>query len=114
MNFILRILVNAAVVYFLALILNGVHVHSFWTAVVFSLVLSFLNALVKPLLIILTLPITILTLGLFLIIINVCIILLAAKLVNGISIDGFFWALVFGFAQSVISSILIKAQKTDD
>ena len=111
MQFILRILITAAVAYGLSMILKGVHFNSFMTAIIFSLVLSFLNAIVKPLLIILTLPLTILTLGLFLLVINVIIILLAGKFVDGIRIDGFLWAFIFGLLLSVITSAIIKLEK---
>lgn len=112
MQFLLRILITAAVAYGLSMVLSGVHIDTFFTAIIFALVLSFLNSIVKPLLVILTLPLTIITLGLFLLVINVIIILLAGKFVHGIRIDGFFWALIFGFLLSFISSILIKMEKS--
>jgi putative membrane protein len=70
MNFVLRILITAVVAFALSSVLPGIHIHSFGTAIVLSLVLAILNFLLKPILIILTLPITILTFGLFLLIIN--------------------------------------------
>jgi putative membrane protein len=79
-------------------------IDSYGTAVIFVLVLGILNAIIKPLLIILTLPITIFTLGLFLLVINVLMVLLAGKFVSGIHIDGFFWAFIFGILLSFISS----------
>ncbi len=112
MQFILRILITAAVAYGLSLVLNGVHITSFTTAIIFALVLSFCNAIVKPILIILTLPLTIITLGLFLLVINVIIILLASKFVHGIRIDGFLWAFIFGLLLSVITSVLVKIEKS--
>ena len=63
MNFLLRIVIIALVAFGLAYVLSGVHVDTFWTALVFALVLAVLNVLVKPILIILTLPLTIITLG---------------------------------------------------
>lgn len=107
MNIIVRLLVNAGVIYGLAYILKGIHINSFWTALVFALVLGLVNLIVKPLLIILTIPLTILSLGLFLFVINALMVLLAAKLVNGITVDGFWWALLFGFLISVVSSLLL-------
>jgi putative membrane protein len=104
MNFIIKLLITAAVAYGLSAILTGVHIDDFKTAIIFALVLAALNAIVKPILIILTLPITILTLGLFLFVINAIIILMASKFTNGIRIDGFFWALIFSFILSVFSS----------
>jgi putative membrane protein len=106
MNFIIRLLVTAAVAYGLSHFLSGVHIPDFKDAVIFALVLSILNLLVKPLIILFTLPITILTLGLFLFVINAIIILLAAKLIHGIRVDGFLWALIFSLILSVVSSAL--------
>ena len=111
MQFILRILITAAVAYGLSMILKGVHIDTFITAIIFSLVLSLLNAIVKPILIVLTLPLTVLTLGLFLLIINVIIILLAGHFVKGIRIDGFLWAFIFGLLLSLITSVLVKMEK---
>ena len=106
MNFIIRLLVTAAVAYGLAHFLSGVHIPDFKDALIFALVLAVLNAIIKPILIILTLPITIVTLGLFLFVINAIIILLADKAMDGVRIDGFWWALIFSLILSVISSIL--------
>lgn len=107
MKFLTNLLITAIAVYLVAKLLNPhVVIESFSTALVFALVLAFLNAIVKPLIIILTLPITIVTLGLFLLVVNVLVILLADHFVSGINIDGFFWALIFGFLLAVISSVL--------
>lgn len=107
MNFIIRLLISALVAFGLSKILEPhVQIDSYITALVFVMALGLLNAIVKPILVILTLPITILTLGIFLIILNVLMVVLAGKWVNGIYIDGFWWALVFGLLLSVISSAL--------
>ncbi|MES2646718.1 MAG: phage holin family protein [Bacteroidota bacterium] len=106
MNFIIRLLVTAAVAYGLAHFLSGVHIPDFKDAVIFALALAVLNAIVKPILILLTLPITIITLGLFLFVINAIIILLADSAMDGVKVDGFLWALVFSLILSVVSSIL--------
>ena len=109
MNFIIRLLISGAIAYLLSKILSGVHIDSIGTAIIFALVLAFLNAVVKPILVILTLPVTVLTVGLFLFVINALIILLAAKLMNGIKIDGFWWALLFSIILSIFSSAVQKA-----
>lgn len=109
MNFILRLLISGIIVYVLSKILSGVHISDIGTAIIFALVLACLNAIIKPILIFLTLPITIVTLGLFLFVINALIILLAAKLMNGIRIDGFWWALLFSIILSVFSSAINAA-----
>ena len=107
MNFIVRLLISALVAFGLSKILEPhVQIDSFITALVFVMALGLLNAIVKPILIILTLPITILTLGIFLIILNVLMVILAGKLVNGIYIENFWWAFVFGVLLSFISSAI--------
>jgi putative membrane protein len=106
MAFIIRIIVSAIVAFGLSYILKGVHINQFTTALLLALVLAVLNAIVKPILIILTLPITIITFGLFLFVINAIIILLASDLIKGFSVDGFWWALIFSFLLSIITSVL--------
>jgi len=106
MNFLIRLLITAAVAYGLSTVLSGVHIDGFTTALIFALVLAVLNAIVKPLLLLLTLPITIITLGLWLFVINAIIILIADKFIKGIQVDGILWALIFSLLLSVLSSIL--------
>ena len=106
MNFILRLIISGIIAYVLAKILSGVHISNITTAIIFALVLACLNAIVKPILVLLTLPITVVTLGLFLFVINALIILLADKLLDGIRVDGFWWALIFSVILSVFSSAL--------
>lgn len=113
MNFILRMLLTALAVLLLANILPGVSVESYWIAVLVAVVLSLLNLLVKPLLVILTLPVTLITLGLFLLVINAIIILLASKLVSGFAVDGFWTALLFSLLLSLLQAILFTFLKDD-
>ena len=108
MNFIIRILVIAAIAYGLANIMPGVHINTYWTAIVVAFVLGLLNFFIKPVLVILTLPITILTLGLFLLVINTIIILLDSKFVHGFQVDGFWSAFWFGLVLSLISSLVFS------
>lgn len=108
MNILLRIIISAVVAFGLSYVLNGVHIDSFVTAFILAIVLGLLNIFVKPLLIILTLPITIVTLGLFLFVINALIILLAAKFIHGFRVDGFWWALLFSLLLSVLTSFLYR------
>lgn len=108
MNIILRIIISAVVAFALSYVLRGVHLQSFVTALVLATVLGLLNLVVKPILIILTLPITLFTFGLFLFVINALIILLAAKFVNGFQVDGFWWALLFSLLLSVLTSFLYR------
>lgn len=104
MNFIIRLLITAVVAYGLSSILSGVHIPDFKDAFILALVLAFLNVFLKPILIILTLPISIITLGIFLFVINAAIILLADRFIDGIQIDGFWWALIFSLILSLVSS----------
>ncbi|MFZ9031021.1 MAG: phage holin family protein [Robiginitalea sp.] len=113
MKFILRLLLSALAVVLLSNILPGVHVATFGIAVIVALVLSLLNFLVKPLLIILTLPVTIITFGLFLLVVNALIILMASGLVSGFTVDGFWWALLFSLLLSLVQSILFAFLKED-
>ncbi|MFY0253089.1 phage holin family protein [Chitinophaga sp. 30R24] len=114
-SFLLRILVSALAAMITALLLKpAVKVDSFITALILALVLSLLNALVKPVLVLLTFPVTIITLGLFLFVINALIILLAAKLVPGFKVDGFWWALLFSIVMTIINSILISIAGGND
>lgn len=112
MKFIIRLLITAAVAYGLSMILSPhILIDSYVTALIFSLVLAFLNAIIKPVLVFLTLPITILTLGIFLLIINVLMVMLADRLVNGIHIQNFLWAFIFGILLSLITSALVNIEK---
>ena len=113
MNFILKLLLNAVAVFVLAEILNGVYVDDYITSILVAVVLSILNALVKPILVILTLPVTILSLGLFLFIINALIILLADRLIDGFSVDGVWTALLFSILLCILQSLLHSFLKSD-
>jgi len=111
MKFILRILLSAIAVVILSKILPHVSVDTYYTAIIVAIVLSLLNFIVKPILVILTLPVTIVTLGLFLLIINAIIILLADKLIDGFVVDGLWWALLFSLCLSFLQSILFSLLK---
>ncbi len=106
MGFIIRLLVSGLAVFITAKVLPGVTVDGFLTAIIVAVVLGVLNAVVKPVIQILTLPITVITLGLFLLIINAAIILLADYFVSGFSVDGWIMALVFSFIITIVSSVL--------
>lgn len=106
MNFLTRLLITALVAFGLSYLLPGIHFDSLVPALIFALVLAILNMLVKPILTILTFPITIITLGLFLLVINAVIILLADKLVDGFKTDGFWSALLFSIVLSVTTSLI--------
>jgi putative membrane protein len=113
MNFLLKILFVAAVSFGLAHVLPGIHVDTFWTALVFAVVLAILNIFIKPLLILFTLPVTIITLGLFLFVINAIVVLLASRFVTGFMIDNFWWGLLFSLLLSLFAYILDKQMEKD-
>jgi putative membrane protein len=106
MGFILKVLVTAVAAYFAAWILPGVEINDVTTAVIVALVLALLNTFVKPILVILTIPVTVITLGLFLLVINILMIKWTDSLVDGFSVDGWLTALFFSLIVSVISSLL--------
>jgi putative membrane protein len=114
MSFLLRIVITAVVAFALSYVLKGIQIDSFWTAIVLSLVLAVLNFLLKPILVILTLPITIVTFGFFLFIINALIVWFAGKLVGGFHVDSFFWALLFSLLLSLLTSLLYKERDRED
>jgi putative membrane protein len=105
MNMIIRFLLNGLAVFLTAYLLPNVDVDGYGTALIVALVLSIANVIVKPILILFTIPITILTLGLFLLVINAIIILLADYLVDGFYVDGFWWALLFSLILSIFNSL---------
>lgn len=113
MRLIIRILLTAVAVFLIAEFLPGVSVASYVTAIIVAVVLAILNLIVKPILVILTLPVTILTLGLFLLVINAIIILLADSFVTGFGVDGFWIALIFSLLLSVFQSILFSILGSD-
>lgn len=113
MNIFIRLLVNALAVFILAYVLNGVTVDGYLGAIIVAIVLSLLNLLIKPILVILTLPVTIVTLGLFLLVINALMILLASNLIDGFSVSGFWTALLFSVLLSFLQSVLQPLLKDD-
>jgi len=106
MNFILKIVLTAVAVLVIAHFLPGVSVVNFTSSVIVAVVLALLRVTIKPILIILTLPVTIITLGLFLLVINALIILLADNLIDGFHVTGFWIALLFSLILSIFESIL--------
>ncbi|UFH36674.1 phage holin family protein [Flavobacterium acetivorans] len=106
MKLILKILITAALVVFISRFMPGVHVAGFTTALFVAIVLGLLNIFIKPILVILTLPVTILSLGLFLLVINALMILLCSNIVGGFGVDSFWTALLFSVILSLSQSIL--------
>jgi len=108
MKIILRVLLSAFAVLIIAHFLSGVTVDNYTSAIIVAIVLGLLRLLVKPILVILTLPVTIVTLGLFLFVINASIVLLASNLIAGFAVSGFWVALLFSLLLSLFQSVLFS------
>jgi putative membrane protein len=127
MNFLLKLLISTIAVMITAYFLDGVtmgnnqfittsspELNKLITALFVAIVLAFLNSIVKPVLTLLSLPITFFTLGFFLLVINALIILFADKLVDGFKVDGFWTALWFSLVLSLVSGILDLIKGKED
>ena len=114
MKTFLKILLTALAVVVLANILPGIAVEGYGAAIIVAIVIALLNMFIRPILVFFTLPATIVTLGLFLFVINACIILLADKLVDGFKVSGFFAALLFSILLSVFRSVLFSLLNEDN
>jgi len=112
MKFLVNLVLNALAIMLTAYFLPGIHVDGFVSALLLAAVLAVLNVTVKPVMVILTIPVSVLTLGLFLIVINAGVILLADYFIPGTNIDGFWWAIIFGFIVSIFNSIFFSLAGT--
>ncbi|MES2732609.1 MAG: phage holin family protein [Bacteroidota bacterium] len=106
MNFLIRLLLSGVAVFASAYFIPGVTVNGYGTALLVAIILALLNVTVKPILTLLTIPVTILTLGLFLLVINVIIIYIADALIANFTVNGFLPALFFSIVLSLVSWIL--------
>jgi putative membrane protein len=106
MNFIARLLITAAVAYGLTYVVKGVKMDNYGSAVIFAGVLALVNVFVRPLLVILTIPVTILTFGLFLIVINALMILLVDWMMESVHFAGFWTALLFSLLLSFVTPLI--------
>jgi putative membrane protein len=114
MKLLVRILLSAVAVVVIAKLMSSVSVDNYTTAIVVAVILGLLNMFVKPILVIFTLPVTIVTFGLFLLIINAIIIFMADSLVDGFSVDGWLSALIFSFLLTFLESILFSFLKDSE
>ena len=114
MKFIAQLIVSALAVIVSSMILPGVHVDNALTAIIVAAVLAFLNTILKPVLVILTIPITLFTLGIFLLVINAFIILLASKIVDGFHVSGFWIALLFSLLLSLVTGVFEAIASRND
>ena len=108
MRLIVRILLSTIAVLVADLLLSGVHAVDLKTGLLVAIVLGLLNAVVRPIFVLLTLPVTVLTLGLFILVINAAMVLLAAKIVPGFTVDGFWWALAFSVVMWLVQGVLTR------
>ena len=106
MSWIVRLLLSAVSVIIASYILRGVHVDGYFTAIIIAIVIALLNFFLRPLLVILTIPVTILTFGLFLLVINAIIVLIADEFISGFVVDGLGWALLFSLIVSFVNYLL--------
>lgn len=106
MNTLIRIIITAILVLVIDYFMSGITVASFTTSVLVAVVLALLNTFIKPLLIFFTFPVTILTLGLFLLVINAIIIILCSEIVGGFHVDSFWTALLFSIILSLSQSLM--------
>lgn len=111
MGILINLLINGLAVYITAHVLPGVSVDNFMTALIVSVVLGLVNTFIKPIIFILTLPATILTLGLFTFVINVLMVFLVATFVPGFHVNEFWSALFFSVVVSLVSSVLRSVTK---
>jgi putative membrane protein len=108
---ILTVLLSSLAVFVTANILSGVHVQNFGTAIMVAVVLGVINSFIRPIILLLTLPLNILTLGLFTFVIIAAMIMLTAFIVPGFQVDGFWWALAFAFVLWIINSFLLSLRR---
>ena len=106
MGFILKIILTGLAALFLANFFPGISVDGLVSGILLAVVLALLNAVVRPILVFLTIPVTFLTLGLFLLVINAIILYLADFLLAGFSVDGFINAILFSLVLSIITAII--------
>ena len=108
MELLLVWILNAVALLIVAYLLPGINVASFGSALIAALVLGLLNTLIKPLLVLLTLPITIVTLGLFLLVLNALVFWFAGSILKGFQVNGFWWALLGAFVYSIVAGLLSR------
>lgn len=113
MRLLINLLINGLAVYITSQILPGVFLADFMTAVIVSIVLGIGNTIVKPIFIILTLPITIITMGLFIFILNGLMVILASYIVPGFQVNNLLTAILFSLILSIVSWFLNSLKKED-
>lgn len=102
------LLINSIVIFLGAYLLDGVKIKNYWTALGVALLLALINMFIKPVIVLLTLPLTIVTLGLFILVINAWILLIIDKIVEGFSVKGFWWAVLFSIFISIVNGVMFR------
>ncbi|MCU0467820.1 MAG: phage holin family protein [Arcicella sp.] len=105
-NFIIKYLIIAVVIMFGTKYITGIKIDTFQTSILVALAMGFSNTFLKPILKLISFPITVLTLGLFLLVINVIMVYLVAYFIKGFSVQGFIPPLLFSFGLSILSTVL--------
>ncbi len=104
LQILINLILSAVAVFISAYILPGVKVDGFVTALIVAVVLALVNAFIKPLISFLTLPLSILTLGLFSLVISALMVMLVDAVVPGFEVENILWAFVFGVVLSLVST----------
>lgn len=102
------IFINSIAVFLGAYLLRGVEVKNYWNALGVAVILALVNTFIKPVIVFLTIPLTILTLGLFILVINAWMLMLTDKFMEGFKVKGFFWAFIFSIVLSFLNAILYR------
>ena len=113
-SFLVKILIGGISVLIAEFFLKGIHIDTFMTGFILAAVIILINLLIKPILVFLTFPITLITLGLFLLVINAGVIIIADRIIPGFEVDGFWWALLFSIVLSIINSLFGNSLDTDE
>ena len=113
MKTLIHFIVSALAILVTAYILPGVHVDGIVAALVLAVVLGVINTILRPILVFLTLPLTIVTLGLFILVINGLLVMLASYIVPGFTVASFWWALLFGIGLAIVSWVLERFEKEE-
>ncbi|MBB6328167.1 putative membrane protein [Algoriphagus iocasae] len=113
-SFLVKILIGGISVLIAEFFLKGIHIDTFMTGFILAAVIILINLLIKPILVFLTFPITIITLGLFLLVINAGVIIIADRIIPGFEVDGFWWALLFSIVLSIINSLFGNSLDADE
>lgn len=103
MDLIIKLLVNAIAVFAFGYMLRGVHVKSFGTSLLVAILLALVNAFIRPIVLFLTLPFTIITFGLFILVVNTLMVMLVDWILDGFKVESFWWALLFSVLMSLVN-----------